>query len=76
MGYGVIPVIASIVLAIHHVAITDASRRSKVVIGTLVTASLVIWQFYPRWAVLATVVQVGASMYMLVYLKVREDARR
>ncbi len=68
--------IASIVLAVHHVAITDASRRSKLVIGTAVAASLAIWLYYPKWLVLATLEQVGASIYMLVYLRLREDVRR
>ena len=76
MGYAFIPVIASIILVLHHVALTDASRWSKLIVATAVAASLAIWRYYPEWLVLATVVQVGASIYMLLYLRVREDVGR
>ncbi len=71
MGYGFIPLIASIVLAVHHVAFTDASRSSKVTIVTVVAASLAIWRYYPQRLVLATLLQVAASIYLLMYLRVR-----
>jgi len=29
MGYGVIPIVASIALVLHHAILTDASRWSK-----------------------------------------------
>lgn len=76
MGYVFIPLVASIVLALHHVAFTDASRWSKLALATIVLASLAIWRYYPRWMVIATVVQVGASVYMLLYLKLQEDTGR
>ena len=76
MGYDLIPVIASIALVIHHVALTDASRQSKVVVVTIVTVSLAIWRYHPQWLILATLLQVGASIYMLVYLKVHEGVGR
>ena len=76
MGYGFIPLIASIVLLLHHIALTDASRRSKSVVATAVGASLVVWQYYPRWLIFATVVQAGASVYMLIYLKLQGDVGR
>ncbi len=72
MGYSVIPVIASIVLVLHHVVITDASRWSKLFVATVVAASLAIWRYYPQWLIFATLMQVGASIYMLGYLRVRE----
>lgn len=71
MGYALIPVIASIILLIHHVAATDASRLSKLVLTIVVLASLAIWKYFPRWLVAATVLQSAASVYMLVYLKVQ-----
>ena len=69
MGYGVIPIIAAILLAIHHVVVTDASRTSKIVMTVTVVVSLVIWQYYPRRILFATLLQVTASIYMLVYLR-------
>jgi hypothetical protein len=38
-----------------------------------VAAALAIWWFYPRWIVAANLVQVGAGIYMLLYLKINED---
>jgi hypothetical protein len=69
VGYAFIPVVASIILMVHHVAITDASRWSKLVVAVVVIASLAIWRFAPQWLVLATILQVATSVYMLVYLK-------
>lgn len=75
MAYGVIPIIASIILVIHHIALSDAPRGSKLSVGIAVAASLVIWQYYPRWLIFATLIQVGASVYMLVYMKVEKSTR-
>ena len=74
MGYAFIPVIASIILMIHHVVITEASRWSKFTVIGVVVASLVVWQYWPQWLVLATLLQVGISVYMLMYLRWHGDA--
>ncbi len=72
MGYAVIPIVASIVLMLHHVVATDASSKSKWFVAIVVVASMAVWRFFPQWIVLATLTQVAASVYMLVYLKVQE----
>ena len=72
MGYGFIPLIASIVLGIHHVAISDASRPSKWTVATVLAASLFIWRYHPRWLVVATLLQVAASVYVLVSMRLRD----
>ena len=69
MGYAVIPVIAAIVLALHHVFVLDAPRRSKLVVVLVVGLSLVIWRVFPRHSLLATLLQVGAGVYMLMFLR-------
>jgi hypothetical protein len=69
MGYPLIALVASIALTLHHVAMTDASRWSKLAVGIVVLASLVIWRYAPQWLVIATLLQVGAGVYMLVYLR-------
>ena len=74
MGYGVIPIIASVLLAIHHVVATGASRWSKLAMVIIVSASLVVWQYYPRWLILATLMQVGAAIYMLLYSRFETGA--
>jgi hypothetical protein len=71
MGYTAIPLIASIALALHHVVATEAPRLSKMTITLVIVSSLVFSQYFPRWSILATVVQAAASVYMLLYLKVR-----
>ncbi len=70
MGYGFILVVAAVILALRHLAFTDASRWSKLAVATIVIASLVISRYAPQWMVLPTLLQVGASIYMLVYWKV------
>ena len=76
MGYGFIPVIASIVLAIHHVLITEASPRSKLVVVTVVVVSLAIGRYYSQWMIVATLMQVVVSIYMLLYMRVHGSKGR
>ena len=72
MGYIAIPLVASIILVIHHVAFTDASRWSKVIVASAVVGSLVIWRYFPLWLVFATLLESAASVYMLVCLRIRD----
>ncbi len=72
MGYVVIPLVASIILVIHHVALTDASRWSKSIVASVVVVTLVVWNSFPQWLIVATLLQSAVSVYMLVYLKVRD----
>ncbi len=74
MGYAFIPIVVSIFLALQHVGISDASRKSKVTVFAIVLSSLAIWRYFPQWLVFATVLQVVVSIYMLLYLKLREGA--
>lgn len=71
LPYGLITLVASVALAVHHVAIADASRRSKLAVSAVVVAALFIWwnYFQWQWRVLAIVLQVSVSVYALVYLK-------
>jgi hypothetical protein len=74
MGYAFIPVVVSIILMLHHAAITDASRWSKFTVVGVVAVSLAIWRYAPQWLVLATLLQVVISVYMLMYLRWHGDA--
>ena len=74
MGYGLIPIVASITLMLHHVAITEASHSSKVSVVGVVTVSLAILWYWPQWLVVATLLQVGISIYMLMHLRWNTDA--
>jgi len=74
MGYAFIVFAASIILMVHHFAITDAPRWSKLMVIVVVAASLAIQIYAPRWLVLATLLQSGIGVYMLMYLRWRGDA--
>jgi len=76
MGYVSIPLVVCIVLLIHHVAATEASRRSKLLVTVLVAVSIMIGRFFPHWSLLSMLTQVGAGIYMLVWLKIRRDLGR
>jgi hypothetical protein len=71
VGYSLIPLLAAIALGFHFVVIVDASPRSKAIIGGMVVLSLVLFFRIPRYLVVATLLQVAASIYVLVYLKLR-----
>ena len=72
MPYEVIPLIASVALAFHHVAIAEASRRSKIAVAFVVAVSLVIWWNFPGWILLATVLQAAAGIYVLVCIRISQ----
>ncbi len=74
MPYALIPLIAAIVLAFQYVVVTDASVRSKWIVGGIAAASLVIYWRFPRWQLGATLLQVVVSIYVLLYLKAASDA--
>ena len=74
MAYEVIPLIASVALAFHHVMIAEASRGSKCVVSLVVAVSLIIWWKYPGWLLLATALQAAVSIYVLVHLKLNQNA--
>jgi hypothetical protein len=72
LPYGLMTLVASVALALHHVAITDAPRTSKLVVSIVAVASASIWWNYPQWQwrVPAMVLMAAVSIYALVYLKV------
>jgi len=74
MPYELIPLVISVGLSIRYLMVGDASAGSKAAVALAVGASLVIWWRYPGWLVAATLLQVGASLYILVYLKVNTYA--
>ena len=74
MPYELIALVVSGGLAIRYLMMREASVGSKVAIVGAVGGSLVIWWQYPEWLVAATLLQVAASIYVLVYLKVNPYA--
>ena len=70
MPYGLIPLVASVLLGVRYLASEDASGGSKVAVGGIVAARLLIWWRYPQWLLVATVFQAAVSIYVLIYFKV------
>ena len=72
LPYSLITLVAAIALAVHHVAMTDAPRLSKLAVSIAVAVSLVIWWNYWQWQWRVTMIVLTAavSVYMLTYLKV------
>ena len=67
MGYALIPLVVSVLLAIQHAVSSKASRASKTGVLAAVLASLVIWRYFPAWLVVATLLQVAAGVYVLIH---------
>ena len=74
MPYELIPLVVSGGLAVRYLSMGDPSVGSKVAVGGAVGASLIVWWQYPQWMVVAVLLQVGASIYVLIYLKVNPYA--
>jgi hypothetical protein len=74
--YGLVAPIVAVVLAILHVALTDASRASRGCVVVVVALSLLLPRLLPRWSLLATLLQVGVSVYMLLYWRWQAASRR
>ena len=62
MGYGLVPIIASVVLTSVYLILTDASQRSKILVFVIVATSIVIWRTMPQWTLVALLLQVGVSI--------------
>jgi hypothetical protein len=73
MPYDVIPLIASILLGAYYVLLGEASRRSQVAVAVTVGTALLIWWCFPRWHLVATLLQVAVSIYVLMYLRLNRD---
>ncbi len=69
MGYTLIPLLAAIGLGFHFVVITQAPTRPKAIVAAVVALSLVLRFQFPRWTLLAILLQVAASIYVILYLK-------
>jgi hypothetical protein len=71
MPYGLIALIASVVLGVRYLAVEEASGGSKAAVAAIVAGGLIIWWRYPQWLLVGILLQVAVSIYVLIYLKVR-----
>ena len=58
---------------IRYLLLREASVGSKAAVAVAVGIALFIWWQYPRWMVAATLLQLAASIYVLLYLKVNPN---
>jgi hypothetical protein len=74
MPYALIAMLAALLLGVRYLVLGDASLRSKIAVVAAVVASLVIWWYFPQWMVVAILLQVGVSLFVMLYLKVNPYA--
>ena len=74
MPYELIPLIVSGILVIRYLSLGDPSVVSKGAIVAALGASLMVWWRYPQWIVVAVLLQVAVSLWVLIYLKVNPYA--
>ena len=74
MPYELIPLIVSGVLVVRYLSLGDPSVASKVAMVAALGASLMVWWRYPQWMVAAVLLQVGVSLWVVIYLKVNPYA--
>jgi hypothetical protein len=74
MPYELAASVISVGLAVRFFFMKKPSVASKAAVAVVVGASLMIWWRYPEWMVAATLLQVGASIYIMMYLKVNPYA--
>ncbi len=70
MPYGLIALVATISLAIVYVCVTDASWWSKLLIAALAFLSVFGFPYFP---ILRLLLQVGLSVFLIFYFKVRYE---
>ena len=66
MAYGAILSVACVLLTLRYAFIGSASVASRVLVGGISIASFLI-----AWRIPAVVMQLGASLYVLLYLQAR-----
>jgi hypothetical protein len=74
MPYELIPLVVSGALVIRYLSLGDPSAVSKGAMVAALGASLVVWWRFPGWIVVAVLLQVGVSLWVLIYLKVNPYA--
>ena len=70
MPYGLVLQLLFLGLGVHYVFVTDASARSKLVIGGLLLGSVLFAPFLPAFVSLA--IQFGVSGYILVIYRLQD----
>lgn len=72
--YALLPLVVAGVLAIVFLRMADPSNASKIAVVIALAASLFIWWRYPDSLVVPVLLQVGISLFVLIYLRVNPYA--
>ena len=76
MPYGLLLQVIVLGLAFHYVVISSASGRSKAIVAVIVAASFVITWRLPAWHLAASMLRLGVSAYVLLYLRSQSEVRK
>ncbi len=74
LSYGLVLVAASVVLVIWYVTARYASRRSKYLVAGCVVVSLLLPSLLPVASMIAMLLQIGVSIFLVLYWKATSDA--
>lgn len=75
MPYGLLLQVIVLGLAFHYVVITSASGRSKALLAVIVAASFVITWRLPAWHLAASMLRLGVSVYVLLFLRSQSEVK-
>lgn len=72
--YALLPLVVSGVLVIHFLELSEPSPVSKIIIVTALGASLIVWWKFPGLLLLAVLLEVAISLFVLIYVRVNPYA--
>ena len=72
--YALLPLVVSGFLVIQYLRMSDPSLASKTVVVLALAASLIVWWKYPGKLVVAVLIEVGISLFVLIYLRLHPYA--
>ena len=72
--YALLPLVVSGVLAIRYLSMNDPSVASKIGVVMALAVSLIVWWKFPAMLVVAVLLEVGVSLFVLIYLRVNPYA--
>ena len=72
--YALLPLVVSGVLVIAFLRLADPSTLSKILVVAALAVSLLVWWRYPESPLIAVLLQVGISLYVLIYFRVNPYA--
>jgi hypothetical protein len=76
MPYGLLLQVIVLGFAFHYLVMTSAPGRSKALVAVIVAASFVITWRLPAWHLAASMLRLGVSVYVLLYLRSQSEVRK